>query len=101
MGKELRGIRKKVDPFNKNREKVATNPFREGDFFLIHQQPMERAHKLSPKCWGPYKVTKVPNPFQVQYQDEEREETTHVRKCKKFRGQANDGNERHATNGGA
>ena len=82
MGKELRGIREKVGPFNKNREKVATNPFREGDLILIHQQPMERTHKLSPKWQGPYKVTKVPNPFQVQYQDEEKEKTTHVQIAK-------------------
>ena len=49
MGKELREIWEKVGPFNKNQENVATNPFREGDLILIHQQPMERTHKLSPK----------------------------------------------------
>ena len=72
IGKELRGIREKVCSFNKNREKIATIPFREGDFILVHQQPMERMHNLSPKWRGPYKVTKVPNPFQAQYQDEEK-----------------------------
>ena len=97
MGIELRGIREKVGPFNKNKKKVATNPFKEGDIILIHQQPMERTHKLSLKWRGPYKVTKVSNPFQVQYNDEGREKGTNVRNCKKFHGQANDGNERHAT----
>ena len=100
MGKELREIQKKVNPFNKNKEKVAINPFKEGDLILIHQQPMERMHKLSPKWWDPYKVTKVPNPFQVQYEDEEREKLTHVRNCKKFCGQVNDGNEQPITNKG-
>ena len=47
MGRELRGIRDKVQPFNKSKEKVAVNPFKEGDSILIHQQPMERTHKLS------------------------------------------------------
>ena len=49
MGKELREIREKVRPFNKNKDKVSINPFKEGDLILIHQQPMERTHKLSPK----------------------------------------------------
>ena len=56
MGKELREIRERVRPFNQNKEKVAINPFKEGDLIFIHQQPMERMHKLSPKWWGPFKV---------------------------------------------
>ena len=83
MGKELREIREKVGPFNRSKEKVAINPFKEGDLILIHQQPMERTHKLSPKWRGPYKVNKIPNSFQVQYEDEGREKITHVRNCKK------------------
>ena len=59
MGKELREIREKVQPFNQNKEKVAINPFKEGDLILIHQQPMERTHKLSPKWRGPFKVNKI------------------------------------------
>ena len=75
MGKELRGIWEKVGPFKKNKKKVATNPFKERDLTLIHQQPMERTHKLSPKWRGPYKVTKVQNPFQVQYKDGEKRQS--------------------------
>ena len=92
IGRELREIREKVRPFNKNKEKVATNPFKEGDLILIHQQPMERMHKLSPKWQGPFKVNKIPNPFQVQYEDEGREKVTHVSNCKKFRVATSDGN---------
>ena len=55
MWKELREIREKIGPFNNNKEKVATNPFKEGHLILIHQQPMEKTHKMSPKRWGAYK----------------------------------------------
>ena len=73
MGRELREIGEKVLPFNRNKEKVATNPFKEGDIILIHQQLMERTYKLSPKWWGPFKFNKIPNHFQVHYEDEGRE----------------------------
>ena len=88
IGKELKEIREKVQPFNQNKKKVAINPFKEGDLILIHQQPRGRTHKLSPRWRGPFKVNKIPNPFQVQYEDEGRETIMHVRSCKKFRGQA-------------
>ena len=86
MGRELTEISEKVRPFNKNKEKVGTNPFKEGDLILIHQQPMERMHKRSPKWQGPFKDKKIPNPFLVHYEDEGREKITHVRNCKKFHG---------------
>ena len=61
--------------------------------------------RASEKCWlntptttttkrGPYEVTKVINPFQLQYQDGEKQKITHVRNCKKFCGLVNNGNER-------
>ena len=86
VGKELRETWEKVRTFNQNQEKVAINPFKEGDRILIHEQPMKRTHKLSPRWCGPFKVNKIPNPFQVQYEDEGREKITHVRNCKKFCG---------------
>ena len=94
LGREFREIREKVGPFNRSKEKVDKNPFKEGDLALVNQQPMERTHKLSPRWRGPYEVTKVPNPFQVQYQDGEKQKITHVRNCKKFCGRVNNGNER-------
>ena len=94
LGRELRDIREKVTPFNRNKEKVVKNPFKEGDLILIHQQPMERTHKLSHRWRGPYEVTEVIKPFQVQYQDGEKPKITHVRNCKKFCGRVNNGNER-------
>ena len=65
LGRELREVPEKVAPFSRNKEKVAKNPFKEGEFILVHQQPMERTHKLSPRWRGPYEVTKVINPFQL------------------------------------
>ena len=55
---------------------------------------MERTHKFSLRWRGPYEVTKVLNPFQLQYHDEGRQKVTHVRNCKKFHRMANYGNER-------
>ena len=93
LGRELWEVWEKVAPFNRNKQKVAKNPFKEGEFILVHQQPMERMHKLSPRWRGPYEVTKVINPFQLQYQDEGKQKITHVRNCKKFRCLVNGGNE--------
>ena len=92
MGRELKEILGKVQPFNKSKEKVAVNLFKEGDSIHKRQPPMERTHKLSPKWRGPFKVTKIPHPFQVHYADEGREKVTHVRNCKRFREPANSGN---------
>ena len=77
LGREPREVREKVTPFNRNQEKVAKNPFQEGEFILVHHQPMERTHKLSLWWRGPYEVTKVINPFHLQYEDGERQ-ITHV-----------------------
>ena len=49
---------------------------------------------------GPYRVNKIPNPFKVQYEDEGGEKITHARNCKKFRGQANNGNKQPIANKG-
>ena len=86
LGKELREIREKVGPLSKNKEKIYKNHSKEGDLVLVHQQPMERTHKLPPQCKGFYEVTKVPNPFQAQYQDGGKQKITHVQNCKKFHG---------------
>ena len=45
---------------------------------------MEKIHKLSPRWRGPYKVVKIPNSFQVVYEDQRREKITHISNCKKF-----------------
>ena len=100
LERELREVREKVAPFNRNIQKVAKNPFKEGEFILVYQQPMERTHKFSPQWRGPYEVTKVLNPFQLQYHDEGRQKVTQARNCKKFCSMANHGNERRKSKEG-
>ena len=41
-------------------------------------------HKLSPPWQELYKVIKIPNSFQVVYEDQETEKITHTSNCKKF-----------------
>ena len=50
LGRELRGVRKRVAPFNQAASLPLANPFQEEYLILIYQQQMEKTHKLSP-CW--------------------------------------------------
>ena len=47
-------------------------------------QTGEREHKLSPHWKGPYKITKVINEFQVQYNENGRLRIANIIFCKKF-----------------
>ena len=70
LGRELRKVRKRVAPFNQAARQPLTNPFQEGDLLLTYRQQMEKkTHKLSPRWRGPCKVVKIPNSFQVVYED--------------------------------
>ena len=53
MGRELREILDKVQPFNKSKEKVAVNLFKEGDSILIHQHVtrMPFIRRQPPACF--------------------------------------------------
>ena len=42
LGKELRGIRRRVAPFNRAAKQPPTNPLKGGDLILIYQQQMEK-----------------------------------------------------------
>ena len=42
LGKKLRGIRKRITPFNQATCQPEANPFQEGDLILIYQQQMEK-----------------------------------------------------------
>ena len=72
-------------PCNRAATRPMTNRFKEGDLILIHQQQMEKTHKLSPRWRGRFSIIKIPNFFQVIYLGEGREKVTHIRHCKKFR----------------
>ena len=51
---------------------------------LIHAltTPPERASKLSSRWKGPYRVCRIPNDYQVVYEDGELERTIHVNHAK-------------------
>ena len=48
---------------------AATNPYREGSLIFVLTTPPERANKLAPRWKGPFVVKRVPNPYQVVYED--------------------------------
>ena len=48
---------------------VATKPFREGSLIFAMTTPPERTNKLAPRWKGPFVVKRVPNPYQVTYED--------------------------------
>ena len=48
---------------------VATNPYREGSLIFVMTTPPERSNKLAPRWKGPFLVKRVPNPYQVTYED--------------------------------
>ena len=48
---------------------VATNLYREGSLIFAMTTPPERTNKLAPRWNGPFLVKRVPNPYQVTYED--------------------------------
>ena len=48
---------------------VATNPYHEDDLIFVMTTPPERTSKLSPRWKGPFLVKRVPNAYQVTYED--------------------------------
>ena len=58
------------------------NPYRVGSLIYALTTPPERASKLSPRWKGPYRVCRIPNDYQVVYEDGELERTIHVNHAK-------------------
>ena len=48
---------------------VATNPYHEDDLIFVMTTPPECTSKLSPQWKGPFMVKRVPNAYQVTYED--------------------------------
>ena len=48
---------------------VATNPYREGSLIFVLTTPPDRTNKLAQRWKGPIVVKRVPNPYQVVYED--------------------------------
>ena len=61
---------------------VATNPYREGSLIFAMTTPPERSNKLAPRWKGPFLVKRVPNPYQVTYEDGLVWRTIHVNHAK-------------------
>ena len=61
---------------------AATNPYQEGSLIFVLTTPPERTNKLAPRWKGPFMVTRVPNPYQVVYEDGSTWRTIHVNHAK-------------------
>ena len=58
------------------------NPHQEGSLIFVMTTPPERANKSTPRWKGPFRVKRVPNPYQVVYEDESVWRTVHVNHTK-------------------
>ena len=61
---------------------AATNPYQEGSLIFVLTTPPERTNKLAPWWKGPFRVTRVPNLYQVMYDDGSTWRTIHVNHAK-------------------
>ena len=59
-----------------------TNPYQIGSLIFAHTTPPECTSKLAPRWKGPYRVCRIPNEYQVVYEDGEVERTIHVNHAK-------------------
>ena len=61
---------------------VAINPYHEDDLIFVMTTPPERTSKLAPRWKGPFLVKRVPNAYQVTYEDDMVWRTVHVNHVK-------------------
>ena len=61
---------------------AATNPYQEGSLIFVLTTSPERTNKLAPRWKGPFRVTRVPNPYQVVYEDGSTWHMIHVNHAK-------------------
>ena len=59
-----------------------TNPYQIGSLIFALTTPLERTSKLAPRWKGPYRVCRIPNEYQVVYEDGEVERTIHINHAK-------------------
>ena len=60
----------------------ASNPYHEGDLIFVMTTPPERTSKLAPRWKGPFVIIRVPNAYQVTYEDDMVWRTVHVNHAK-------------------
>ena len=61
---------------------VAINPYHEGSLIFVMTTPPESSSKLAPRLKGPFFVKRVPNAYQVTYEDDLVWRTVHVNHVK-------------------
>ena len=59
-----------------------SNPYHEGDLIFVMTTPPEHASKLAPRWKGPFEVKRVPNAYQVTYENDMVWRTVHVNHAK-------------------
>ena len=60
----------------------ATNPYHEGSLIYALTTPPERASKLAHRWKGPFRICRIPNEYQVTYEDDGLERTIHINHAK-------------------
>ena len=60
----------------------AANPYQVGSLIFALTTPPERTSKLAPRRKGPYSVYRIPNEYQVVYEDGNVERTIHINHAK-------------------
>ena len=58
------------------------NPYQEGSLVYVVTPPPERTSKLTPRWKGPYRVCRIPNDYQVVYEDDGVKRTVHINQVK-------------------
>ena len=61
---------------------AATNLYQEGSLIFVLTTPPKRTNKLAPRWKGPFRVKRVPNPYQVVHEDGSTWRTIHVNNAK-------------------
>ena len=61
---------------------VAINPYHESSLIFVMTTPPERSSKLAPRWKGPFFVKRVPNAYQVTYEDDLVWRTVHINHIK-------------------
>ena len=59
-----------------------TNPYQIGSLIFALTTPPERTSKLAPRWKGPYRVSRIPNEYQVVHEDGDVERTIHINHAK-------------------
>ena len=61
---------------------AVVNPYQEGSLIYAMTTPPERSNKLTPRWKGPFRVRRIPNKYQVVYEDGDMWHTVHVNHTK-------------------